>query len=321
MDFLYDWVVSGLGSIEGIAQYRTPMLNAYFLFAAFLGQEEFFLIAPPAIYWLYNKQVGRRLVYLLMLGAWTNEALKNLFRLPRPPLEIALVEEVGYGLPSGHAQLGVLLWGYAGWTLRRTVRWLPALVLWVIASISFSRLYLGVHYPADVLAGLLIGAVFLSASLWAEPQLAEWYSHLTSGQVFSLAALLSLLALALMPSGGRAWPVEIASTEAGLIFGVLVGLDVEKRRVRFAVAGSVAQKIGRYVLGLFLLVLVWAGLRALFGLIDGGHLVESGLRIIRYALIGLTVTWWAPALFVRLGLARTEYSFSHPPIIPGPHLP
>lgn len=306
MDILHDWVFSGTGFLENIAQWRTPLLNYYFLFATFLGQEEFFLIALPAIYWLYSKQVGRRLVYLLMLGAWTNEALKNFFRLPRPPLEIALVEEVGYGLPSGHAQLSVMLWGYAGWTLRRAIRWLPALALWLMASISFSRLYLGVHYPADVLAGLLIGALILWASLWAEPRLAGWYGRLTSGQVMGLAAALSVLALVWMPSGGRAWPVEIAATEAGLIFGVLVGLDVEKRRVRFAVAGSALQKIGRYLLGLILLVLVWAGLRALFGLIDGGHLLESGLRVVRYALIGFTVTWWVPALFVRLGLAGEE---------------
>ena len=306
MDILHDWVVSGLNFVESAAGWRTPLLNYYFLFTAFLGQEEFFLIAPPAVYWLYDKKLGRRLVYLLMLGTWTNEALKNLFRLPRPPLAGALVEEVGYGLPSGHAQSGVMLWGYAGWTLRRTVRWLPGLVLWIIASLAASRLYLGVHYPADVLAGLLIGAIFLWTALWAEPRLAEWYGRLTFGQVIGLAALLSVSALLFMPSGGRDWPVEIAATEAGLIFGVLVGLDVEKRQVHFAVAGRTGQKIGRYVLGLLLLVLVWAGLRMLFGLFDGGHLVESGLRIIRYALIGFTVTWWVPALFVRLGLAGTE---------------
>ena len=306
MDILYDWVVGGFGFVESLAEGRTSLLNYYFLFAAFLGQEEFFLIAPPAIYWLYDKKLGRRLVYLLMLGAWTNEAFKNLFRLPRPSVEIALVEEVGYGLPSGHAQVGVMLWGYAGWKLRHTVRWLPALLLWVIASISFSRLYLGVHYPADVLTGLLLGALLLWGLLSVEPWLTRWYGERTPGQIVALAAGLSILALVLLPTGGRAWPVEIAATEAGLIFGVLVGLDMEKRWVRFSVTGSAAQKIGRYLLGLLLLIFVWAGLRALFGLIDGGHLVESGLRVVRYALIGFTVTWWAPALFVRLGLARTE---------------
>lgn len=306
MDILHDWVIGGQGFLENLAQWRMPLLNYYFLAAAFLGKEEFFLIAPPAVYWLYNKQIGRRLAYLLILGTWTNEALKNLFRVPRPPLAIAMAEEVGYGLPSGHAQLSTMLWGYAGWSLRRAIRWLPALTLWLIASISFSRVYLGVHYPADVLAGLLVGVFFLWASLRAEPRLADWYGRLSSRQVIVLAVILSVLALVAMPSGGRPWPVEIASTEAGLILGALIGFDREKRQVGFAVAGSPAQKIGRYLLGLFLLVLVWAGLRVLFGAIAGGHLIESSLRVVRYALIGLTITWWVPALFVRLGLAHTE---------------
>ena len=121
-----------------------------------------------------------------------------------------------------------------------------------------------------------------------------------------LAALLAALALILQPTGGQLWPVENAVSQAGLLFGVLVGLDMERRRVRFAVDGSALQKAGRYLLGLILLLLAWAGLRVLFGLIDGGHFLAVGLRIVRYATIGLTVTWWGPALFVRLGLARSD---------------
>lgn len=306
MDFLYQWVTNGIGFVESVAQWRTPLLDYYFLFAAFLGQEEFFLIAPPAIYWLYNKQLGRRLVYLLMLGAWSNEAFKNLLRLPRPPAPIALVDEVGYGLPSGHAQIGVMLWGYAGWSLRQTVRWAPALVLWTIASISFSRLYLGVHYPADVLAGLLLGALFLWIALRVESRLSDWYGRLNTRQIVAFAALLSVLSLVLLPTGGGPWPFETGATEAGLVFGVLVGLEAEKRRVGFSVAGSGSRKLLRYLLGLVVIVAVWGGLRAVFGLIDAGHLIDSGLRIIRYALLGFTVTWWLPALFVRIGLAQKQ---------------
>ena len=104
----------------------------------------------------------------------------------------------------------------------------------------------------------------------------------------------------------NAWPVELAASQSGLLFGALVGLDAERRRVRFAVAGSWQQKTGRYLLGLMFLLLAWAGLRAVFGLMEGGHLVESVLRIVRYAVVGLTVTWWGPVLFVRLGLAHKE---------------
>jgi len=306
MDFLHEWVVGGFGFIEGLQGWHTPLLDFYFRFTTFLGLEEFFLLALPAIYWLYNKKLGRRLVYLLVLTSWVNETLKNFFQLPRPPLPLAQAEDVIFGLPSGHAQNGALLWGYAALKLRGLGRWILWLAVWIVLSISFSRLDLGVHYPMDVLAGLFVGTLLLAGAVWAEPRLERWYGGLSTGQVVILAGLLAVLMLVLQPTGGQLWPVENAASEAGLLFGVLIGLDMERRRVHFLVNGSAAQKIGRYLLGLVLLLLAWAGLRALFGLVDGGHLLNSALRIVRYAIIGLTVSWFAPALFVRLGLARTE---------------
>lgn len=250
--------------------------------------------------------MGRRLVYLLLFSSWVNETLKNIFQSPRPPERLALVEQGGYGLPSGHTQNGVVLWGYAALKLRGLGRWVLPLAVWVVASISFSRLYLSVHYPADVLGGLVFGILILAGVVWAEPRLERWYGRLSTGQVIVFAAVLAVLTLILQPTAGAPWPGENAASQAGLLCGLLIGLDVERRRVRFSVGGNWQQKIVRYLLGLILLLVAWAGLRTIFGLIDGGYLLESALRVVRYAAIGFTVTWWGPALFIRLGLAHKE---------------
>jgi hypothetical protein len=88
--------------------------------------------------------------------------------------------------------------------------------------------------------------------------------------------------------------------------GVNIGVMCESRRVRFAEAGTWQKRSLRYLLGLAFVIAFWAGLRIGFAYAPGGHVVEVLFRSVRYALTGIALTWWAPAAFVRLGLAGRE---------------
>jgi len=98
-------------------------------------------------------------------------ALKHLIGAARPfivdPSVIQYVAETGYGMPSGHAVLSVVI---LGWLWMRHPRSLslsigvPTLIL----LIGLSRIYLGVHYPSQVIAGWLIGAVLLGIFSWID---------------------------------------------------------------------------------------------------------------------------------------------------------
>ena len=91
---------------------------------------------------------------------------------PRPPLPYAVMAVDGYSFPSGHA-LGVttatliLAWTIARWLIHswngRIAVWMTAIV--IIGGVGFSRVYLGVHYPSDVIAGWLLGAIWAGALL------------------------------------------------------------------------------------------------------------------------------------------------------------
>lgn len=114
-----------------------------------------------------------RVLALCLSGSWlTNEALKAFFQRARPDAP-ALVTATGYSFPSGHAMisfafyglLGYLLWQYGrrrpGWAIR-----LGALVAWLLAiTIGISRIYLGVHFPSDVIAGYVAGGVWLTGCI------------------------------------------------------------------------------------------------------------------------------------------------------------
>ncbi|NDZ96284.1 phosphatase PAP2 family protein [Streptomyces sp. SID6673] len=104
--------------------------------------------------------------YLLMVG------LKHLFARPRPPIADRLLDIDTYSFPSGHAMMSTVVFGLlavAAYRLSAWVRAHPAVLLiasiWAIA-IGCSRVYLGVHWTTDVLAGWLIGAVWVAGCAW-----------------------------------------------------------------------------------------------------------------------------------------------------------
>ncbi len=115
----------------------------------------------------------RHYAYLLGLFVSTSGAaasmytLKHLIERARPPLEYQAYIETGFSLPSGHATIATVMYGfciYMVWrlippSLLRTIAVYGLFVL--IAAIVFSRLYLGVHYLSDVLAGVALGGIFV----------------------------------------------------------------------------------------------------------------------------------------------------------------
>ncbi|MBA2632605.1 MAG: phosphatase PAP2 family protein [Chloroflexi bacterium] len=117
------------------------------------------LIGP----WLHGV-AGAITIGLASLG---NEALKAIIARARPDLLDPIVAERGFSFPSGHSALGMVAWGTFGVLVmrsrlpRRVRLGIVALLAVVIFLIGVSRIWLGVHYPTDVLAGWTAGAVIV----------------------------------------------------------------------------------------------------------------------------------------------------------------
>jgi len=287
MNNLINW---GTAFILWVQSFRNPLLDGVFTGFTLLGEEEFYLVFLPLMFWCISRPIGLRLGIIFLLNDYANGFLKDLFASPRPfdPRIAVLREETSPGFPSGHAQNAAVLWGYLASQFRNPVIWALAVILTL--AIGFSRIYLGVHFPHDVLGGWLIGAVFLLLALVGLSVAAQMYVRTEVTLIIAVLAPLGLLALAFS---------DAALRDMAVLMGMGVGAVGERQWVRFDAWGSLGRQVGKLALGLVVLFALWLGLRMVLP-------PGSAFRFARYAVLGLWVTLGGPWLFVRLGLAARE---------------
>ncbi len=290
MEGVLNW---GIGVILWLQQF-SPALDVPFQALTFMGDEEFFLLLLPLVYWCLDWRTGARLVVVYLLSAYLNSAAKVLAGQPRPfeyDLRVeALDGATGGGLPSGHTQSTVVLWGYVASQFRRTWLWVVAALLMVL--IPLSRMYLGVHFPTDLLGGYILGVAILLLYLWLEPRAEGWLAGQGLAWQLGLALVGPLLMMLLFLS-------DDGVTTGATLMGMGVGFVLQRRWVRFDSTGVGWKRVLRYLLGIVVLVGIWGGLRVLFVGLEPALL----FRFVRYVLAGLWAALGAPWLFVRIRLA------------------
>lgn len=164
-----------------VRYYASSRLDAIMIQITALGSAPFYgalallILAGLSIYrrWLE----AAALIVCLAGGGVLNLLLKNLFERARPEM-FRVIDETGYSFPSGHAMVSLCFYGILAYLISRHIpRWRWRLLLFIltaifVAAIGISRIYLGVHYPTDVLAGYAAGCTWLffclSLLLWWE---------------------------------------------------------------------------------------------------------------------------------------------------------
>lgn len=155
--------------LQSIYSIHSPALNKIMTGITFLGNPSTLIYLScfvGVILLVQRKFVSAFTLVIVASGAiGLNVWLKTLFARVRPTLWERIVEVNSFSFPSGHAMISLVIYGFIGYLLIVNFRALSGLFLFLTASlilaIGFSRLYLGVHWPTDVIAGYAAGLVWL----------------------------------------------------------------------------------------------------------------------------------------------------------------
>lgn len=294
MEPVLSWGLDVVRSIQAIA---SPGLTSFVKVLTLAGSEYFYLLFLPVLFWCIDERFGLRLGLVVLMSTFVNSWLKVAFAQPRPyelDPSVGLSRETSYGLPSGHAQGTSTFWGTLAPRIRRP--WGLVLALAVPLAISFTRLYLGVHFPTDVLLGLALGWSFALAGYFLGDRAA---ALLATWNVRVLVVLIALVALAM-----NALNMNDTSMP-GVFFGTAMGGVFLFRKLRFdASSGTAAVKAARLAIGLAGVAAIYLGGKLLSP--EAGEAQYALVRFIRYGLVGGWVSFGAPWLFLRLKLAGTR---------------
>jgi len=146
-----------------ISDFATPIAK---FITHFGGATCLLLLTAIIVIVIRSKRIGIAITLNLLIATTLNLVLKNILQRPRPN-EFRMIDETGYSFPSGHSMISMAFYGFLIYLIYKYVKnynvkvALIILLSFLITLIGISRIYLGVHYTSDVLAGFLVAISYL----------------------------------------------------------------------------------------------------------------------------------------------------------------
>ena len=256
--------------LQNLRDLSNDLFTPFFLAVTHFGEFAIVTLFVALIYWSLNKKVGEFLIINLSFGFLLNQIFKMIFCIERPwilsdkikPVPDAIGHATGYSFPSGHTARATAIWGgliIQLWDKKITRYVLLALIL----LIAFSRNYLGVHTPQDVIVSLILSIAVLIISKKAFDKIDSdkkmCFKIFITGIVISL---LTILFVVVKPSfidsdSAISFASQVPSfyKNMGRIMGVILGWYLCREYVNFSTENiSIIKRIARYVLGIIIFI-------------------------------------------------------------------
>ncbi|MCE5189032.1 MAG: phosphatase PAP2 family protein [Eubacteriales bacterium] len=297
--------------LEGL---RTPFFDTVFQFFTLFGEETLFMVIAMAVFWCIDKKNGYFLLYVCFLGNTINQFLKLLFVVPRPwvldekftIVESARAQATGYSFPSGHTQNSAGL--FLGIARSRKETWVRIVCIALTMLVAFSRMYLGVHTPADVLTSLGVALLLVLVAYplfyraWNNP---KWFIPIVGFLFVVGIALLLFVELVPLPENAIAEFSADGAKTAYTMFGASAGfafvLWIEQKYIRFSVKAVWWAQILQIALGLAIVIAIRLVLKEPLLSLCGGHNAAHAIRYFLMVAVGGAVWPLTFPFFAKLG--------------------
>ncbi|MDP0590211.1 MAG: phosphatase PAP2 family protein [Candidatus Endonucleobacter bathymodioli] len=261
-----------------------------------------YLLLAAVIYWSGFHRLALSLSCGILLSTMFFLLIKPLIAAPRPfMLDTGLfqgVKESGYGMPSGHSQNATVFWGLLAWNVRNPL--ITAVALLFIVTISLSRVYLGVHFPSQVLVGITIGCLVAILCAYFARQLSTILATIPRKMLFPISISVAVIAPIIILVSGLVIGSDTHApkhTYLVLLIGVAIGLIINHSSEDTTKTLKICtmQVLVRTILGLVTTILIWQ-LTA-----TTPTLIKSTISIYSYSFLrGLIITLWCTILWPRL---------------------
>lgn len=241
-----------------LVDFRTPALDILFQCLTFIAQEPVVILVICWLYWCHDKILAYTLAFTYFLSGLLIQGLKLVFRIPRPwildpdfqPVASALSGATGFSFPSGHTQSATALFSTLGFAAKKL--WQKAGAFFLIALIGFSRMYLGVHTPKDVLTACLLTLILslfvtyvLRDSFYQPEHAAHFAIFLTV--LCTILTVYSTYFYFTYPQHHKMAQDSLKACGAG--FGFALGFYLERTRISFSLPASSRGKVIRFLAG------------------------------------------------------------------------
>ncbi|MBD8988615.1 MAG: phosphatase PAP2 family protein [Clostridiales bacterium] len=284
--------------LYALEKIRTPFWNGVMSAVTQLGGEVIFIVAAVVVFWCVSKWEGYYLMTIAFCGTVLNQFLKLICRVPRPwvrdpnftIVESARAEATGYSFPSGHTQNAIgLFGGMARWGGRRWVRLgLTALAL----VIAFSRMYLGVHTPADVGVSLALAAALVLGLYPLMRRAQEKPRYM--GYVLAAMLVVSGAFVVFVEAYGFSADTDAENLASGIgnawkMLGAVAGMTLawllDRRYIHFETQAVWWVQVIKVAVGMALLLAIKSGLKAPLLALLGHEGLAGGVRYFLLVLV------------------------------------
>lgn len=311
------WLAPQMDYLLWLQNFRLQMggvFDTVFLNITAMGEFMLPVLLISIIYWAINFEAGAYLFSLSAFNLFVVKFLKMTACLYRPwilderiqPIESALKMASGYSFPSGHTAGAVSTWGGLAFILRKKKKLLSVILVLIVLMVAFSRNYVGVHTPQDVVASLVVGFTLI----FGVDRLLKWCKAGKNNDIKLIVVMNVLGILAYFYEVHKSYPIDYAGAQllvdpqvaihsavvySGWILGLLNGIFFCRRFFPFNPVGKPWKK--RLLICLIGIILLFVAFIFAQRYVIFATTAPNSLSFFTTFVIGMFITLVYPAMF------------------------